>query len=237
MVVGFLSGTPFHPQWLMHGNKEKFLTEVAGLLRGIVLDIGCAHKTSRRYLDKDVHYIGLDYYTAQTLYNSKPDIYANAESLPFAAKSMDTILMLDVLEHVADPDQCMQEIERVLTAGGKLVLNVPFMYPLHDAPHDFQRWTEHGLQALLARHGMSIDREAAYGHPLATSGLLLNLALCKTAINAFEKRHPGFLIIILLPVLIPIINICAYLSGLLFPSDHFMPYRYHVVAIKPVSVG
>ena len=236
-AVGFLSGTPFHPQWLMHGDKEKFLAEVAGSLRGTVLDIGCAHKTSKKYLDKDVQYIGLDYYTAQTMYSSRPDIYANAENLPFAAKSMDAILLLDVLEHVADPGLCMQEIERVLAAGGKLVLNVPFIYPVHDAPFDFQRWTQHGLQALLAKQGLSIDREAACGNSLVTSGLLLNLALCKTVINSIEKRHPGFLIIILLPVLIPIINICAWLSGLLFPPDHFMPYRYHITATKPSSAG
>jgi len=234
-AVGFLSGTPFHPQWLMRNDKEKFLAEFAGSLRGVVLDIGCAHKTSKKYLDKDVQYIGLDYYTAQTLYNSKPDIYANAEFLPFAAKSVDAILLLDVLEHVADPDLCMQEIKRVLAAGGKLVLNVPFIYPLHDAPHDYHRWTEHGLQALLAKHGMAIERETACGHPLATSGLLLNLALCKTVINAFEKRHPGLLIILLLPVLVPVINICAWLSGFLFPPDQFMPYRYHLIATKPSS--
>jgi len=221
----------------MHGDKEKYLAEVADSLRGIVLDIGCAHKTSRKYLDKDVQYIGLDYYTAQTLYNSNPDIYASAEYLPLAEKSVDAVLLLDVLEHVADPDLCVQEIERVLVAGGKLVLNVPFIYPLHDIPHDFRRWTEHGLNVLLEKHGLIIERKAAYGHPLVTSGLLLNLALCKTTVNAFEKRHPGFLTIFLLPVLIPLINICAYLSGLIFPSDHFMPYRYHVTATKPFSAG
>ena len=231
-AFGFLSCTPFHPQWLMHGDKERFLAEVSKSLRGTVLDIGCAHKTSKKYLSDAVQYIGLDYYTARTLYNSSPDIYANAESLPIATKSMDAILLLDVLEHVVNPDQCMREIERVLVADGKLIVNVPFIYPLHDAPHDYQRWTEHGLQVLLDKHGMVIGTEVAYGNALITCGLLLNLALCKTVIDSFEKRHPGLLLILLLPVLIPIINIISYLSGLIFPADQFMPYRYHVTATK-----
>lgn len=234
-AFGFLSGTPFHPQWLMHADKERFLSATAGTLCGTVLDIGCAHKISKKYLHKDAQYIGLDYSTAESMYNSRPDIYANGENLPFPTKSIDTVLLLDVIEHMADPDKCMQEIERVLVNGGKLVLNVPFIYPVHDAPHDFQRWTLYGLRTLLLKHGMSIEVEETCGNPLTTSALLLNIALCKSVINSFQKRHPGLLLIILLPFLIPVINITAYLSGKLFPSDNFMPYRYHIIATRNLS--
>lgn len=230
--LAFLEATPLHPQWLMRGVKEKFLKSVSPSLRGRVLDIGCAGGSSRACLNDGVEYIGLDYYTTAAMYGSRPAVFAMAENLPFPAASMDGILLLDVLEHVRDPDACMGEVERVLAPGGRLVLNVPFMYPLHDVPHDYQRWTRHGLHSLLARHSLAVESEAACGHPLITSGLLLNLALCRTAITGLQRRSPAALLIILLPVLVTLINLMAGFTGWIASQDDFMPYRYHFSAIK-----
>lgn len=37
----------------------------------------------------------------------------------------------------------------MLTSGGTLTLTVPFVYPLHEAPHDYQRFTAYGLAHLF----------------------------------------------------------------------------------------
>ncbi len=182
-----------------------------------------------------MQYIGLDYFTALTLYNSKPDIYGNAEQLPIKKSSIDAVLVLDVIEHVKDPESCIQEITRVLSEGGKLILNVPFMYPIHDAPHDFQRWTICGLRNSLEKNNLTIEKEDSLGNSFETSGLLLNLAMCKTGFTLFENRHPGCAIILLFPAFIPIINICAFVFGKLFKQDDFMPYRYHLTEVKKFS--
>ncbi|HVU68002.1 MAG TPA: bifunctional 2-polyprenyl-6-hydroxyphenol methylase/3-demethylubiquinol 3-O-methyltransferase UbiG [Ktedonobacteraceae bacterium] len=46
-----------------------------------------------------------------------------AEELPYAAASFEAVVCLDVLEHVADLKQTVQEIARVLTPGGIFVFD------------------------------------------------------------------------------------------------------------------
>lgn len=234
-MLGVISATPLHPQWLMGGDKQRFLSAHAAALRGRVLDIGCAGKEAKGFLGEGVQYLGLDDYLASIPYGTMPDIYAGAGNLPFADESIDHVLLLDVLEHVPDADMCIREIQRVMKPGGKLLLNIPFIYPVHDAPDDYRRLTEFGLLKLLEKVGMKIELESAHGHPLVTSALMLNLALCRTVITSWQERHPAVFLIVLLPVLIPLINLLGYLAGLLFPADRFMPYRYHVVASKAIS--
>jgi SAM-dependent methyltransferase len=45
--------------------------------------------------------------------------------LPFDDDSFDSISMLDVLEHIHDQESILKELNRVLRAGGKLIITVP----------------------------------------------------------------------------------------------------------------
>ena len=86
-------------------------------------------------------------------------------------------------EHLPNPEAAVAEIERVLVMGGVLVVQVPFVYPLHDAPFDFQRWTRYGLTRLLAVNGFELLSEDSFGHPIETAALLGNIALARTVVN------------------------------------------------------
>ena len=59
------------------------------------------------------------------------------KKLPIATNSIDSVLFLDVLEHLQNPDQALNEIFRVLKSNGVLILQVPFLYPIHDAAYDY----------------------------------------------------------------------------------------------------
>jgi SAM-dependent methyltransferase len=68
-----------------------------------------------------------------------------AQALPFADGSFQTVIASDVLEHLADPQFAWREIARVLAPGGVVLLNVPFLYPIHAHPHDHFRYTGFAL--------------------------------------------------------------------------------------------
>src|SRR5690606_31117154 len=65
-----------------------------------------------------------------------------------------TVLLSDVIEHLPRPAFTFGEAARVLRPGGHLVLNTPFLYPLHEEPWDYQRITRHGLDRLAREAGM-----------------------------------------------------------------------------------
>lgn len=52
-------------------------------------------------------------------------VCADAAALPFADGSIDTIIMNDAMEHVANPEAVIDECLRVLKAGGRLFVNFP----------------------------------------------------------------------------------------------------------------
>lgn len=75
----------------------------------------------------------------------------DAHTLPFRDASFDVVLCTEVLEHLPEPQRAIDEMFRVLTPGGQLLLTTRFLFPIHDAPHDYFRFTKYGLQYLLRR--------------------------------------------------------------------------------------
>lgn len=77
------------------------------------------------------------------------DVVADATKLPFAENSVDGVLCECLLEHVPKPVDVVSEIFRVLKPGGRAYILIPFVYPFHASPNDFQRWSIEGLKVLL----------------------------------------------------------------------------------------
>ncbi len=218
---------PLHPQWFVFLHAKQHYRMIGAQATGVVLDIGCANQFIKDYLSTEHIYIGLDYYqTATQWYETRPQLYGNAQALPIANNSVDTVLLLDVLEHLPCPEKCLQEIQRVLKPGGQALIKVPFLYPLHDEPLDFQRWTQYGLQQLATQHGLVIKETTAWGEPLETAALFYNIALSKTLINWIKNKHPLLLVGILIPPLILLINLASYILSLFAIKDKMMPHSY-----------
>jgi SAM-dependent methyltransferase len=232
-LASSLQNTPIHPQWFAFFREERSLRETCRNLTGVVLDIGCAEAKPRKHLSQDAQYVGLDYYsTAKVWYGTQPDIYADAQSLPLSDASIDHSLLLDVLEHIPEPDRCLSELSRTLRPGGSLTIQVPFLYPVHDAPLDFHRWTRFGLIQAAEKHGFHIATEKAIGHPLETAALNSNIAISKTVMNWVQQRSPLALLALLLPLIVPLINLLAWGLAALGRNDDLMPYSYRMVWIK-----
>lgn len=76
--------------------------------------------------------------------------------LPFPDMSFDTVLLSDVLEHIAEPDALFSEITRILRPGGHAIVGVPFFYFLHEEPHDYHRYTRYKLIHFGSKHNLSV---------------------------------------------------------------------------------
>ena len=67
----------------------------------------------------------------------KPDIVADVHNLPFKDGEFGVVLCTEALEHFKEPQRAINEINRVLKKGGRLILTTRFVYPLHDVPYDY----------------------------------------------------------------------------------------------------
>lgn len=233
-IFSYLKYTPLHPQWFSFRDLRKFRNSIKNVAQGVVLDIGCADKLFKSYISNNCKYIGLDYYeTASSLYESKPEIYGDAQNLPFRDNFAETITLLEVLEHLPDPNKAICEAYRVLKNDGVLIVTVPFLYPIHDAPYDFQRWTKYGLQELFTRNNFSIKQEEFRGKPSETAALLCNIAASKQFLNLWTNNI--ILAVIFIPILIlsiPIVNSLGWFFSFFGGNDELMPFGYQVILCK-----
>jgi SAM-dependent methyltransferase len=85
--------------------------------------------------------------------------------LPFANDAFDIVLATNFLEHVAEPARLTNEIYRVLTPGGCSIGIVPFLVGVHQRPHDFFRYTDIQLHAMLEKAGFTDISISPIGTP------------------------------------------------------------------------
>lgn len=174
-ALGWLSRTPLHPQWLL--GRRRTPPAVAGAT-GVVLDIGAGDRWLERVVSSSATYVALDYpATGLALYRARPDVLGDAAKLPIRDASVDLVACLEVIEHVRDPEALLAEVARVLRPGGRACLSMPFLYPVHDAPHDYQRWTRHGWDRSVAAAGLEVVALGPTGTAIESAGLLACLAL------------------------------------------------------------
>ena len=130
---------------------------LSGKLTRITLDrFIAAHATDRRTLDigaqngpYGAHFprrVGLDIRPGAGV-----RIIGDAQALGIRDAAFEVVLCTEVLEHLPEPQKAIDEIFRVLEPGGSLLLTTRFLFPIHDAPHDYFRFTKYGLRHLLRR--------------------------------------------------------------------------------------
>ncbi len=97
----------------------------------------------------------------------------------------DYVVSSDVLEHIENEHEALDEWCRVLKSEGKLVIMVPafqFLWSDHDvANNHFRRYTKRSLSAVLARHRLKIVRATYWNF------FLFGVAV---AVRSFSKIIP-----------------------------------------------
>lgn len=136
-----------------------------------ILEVGCGEgrqltAIGRRFPDADLVGIDLPDVELEEAWDGVASqmIQASALALPFADKSFDLVMAIEVLEHVPDPEQALREIARV--AADVVVLSVPwepvwragnlargrYIRAFGNTPGHIQHFTRRGFAALVARY-------------------------------------------------------------------------------------
>jgi SAM-dependent methyltransferase len=226
-LVIAVARTPFHPQWLLGPRRPPMGLEQA---TGFVLDLGAADRWLAPHLPKQVQYVALDFpATGRDMYGAQPDVFADGARLPFFDNAFDGVVCLEVIEHVPDPAIVIAEIARVLRPGGRVWLSMPFLYPVHDAPFDFQRYTEHGLRRDLQRADLKVERLHKTGHAIRTVGLLTSLAMA----GGVYRGGWRYLLTPIAALSVLLINCVAYAASFFWPDWDAIGLGYEVLARKP----
>lgn len=165
------------------------LREVAPQAHGRLLDVGCGSKPYESIFRPYVtEYVGVEHESTFSMTNaSAHNVYADAfydgTRLPFADGSFDTVLSVQVLEHTPEPSELIREMARVLKRDGILILLAPFSFRLHEQPHDYFRYSPHGLRVLCEKAGLRIVEWRPRGSLWSLIGHKLNSYLAFRVAN------------------------------------------------------
>lgn len=125
--------------------------------RGKLLDLGCGkvplYATYKERVNENVCVDWSNTAHKNEYLDHELDL---TQALPFNDEEFDTIVLSDVLEHIPAPEALWREMHRVLAKHGKLIMNVPFYYWLHEQPHDYYRYTEFALRRFTENSGMRL---------------------------------------------------------------------------------
>ena len=160
---------------------------------GLTLDVGCGASAYAKYFPNR---IGLDIKQGKGV-----DVVASIYKLPFEDKKFDNILCAEVLEHLHSPKEAIEEMKRVLKKEGLLILSTRFLFPLHDVPNDYYRFTKYGLRYLFRDWQIIELREEA--RTLETIAVLLQ-RICYQCRGVFLK--PLKLLIFAMAKIIPLFS-------------------------------
>ncbi len=139
--------------------QMEFIREAAQSIsaNSLILDVGAGDAPYREFF-QHTNYMTLDWDKSTYRPAIPPDFVTTADNIPCASGTIDGVICTEVLEHVPDPLRVLNEIGRVLRPGGHIWLTAPFVWPLHEQPYDYYRFTSHGLRLLLETSGFESIR-------------------------------------------------------------------------------
>jgi SAM-dependent methyltransferase len=151
LLPRFLRRYVLHFEAAIEASLESF---AAGLAPGArVLDAGAGERVHAKYFTRG-RYIAVDLAVGDSNWDyGKLDAVADLTALPFPDRCFDACINIVTLEHVQEPACALREMERTLAPGGRLLMIVPHEWEVHQSPHDYYRYTRHGVAYLLNKAG------------------------------------------------------------------------------------
>lgn len=225
-------GLLFNPYYSIRRRLLQSVRQYAGQVEGgRMLDLGCGSKPYRALFTVD-EYIGLDVaVSGHDHFDSKIDVYYDGKNIPFPDGHFDTVLSSEVFEHVFELDDLLKEINRVTRPGGSLLITLPFIWPEHEVPYDYARYTSYGIVDLLERSGFTVEAHTKASNTVETIFQVLAAYVWHTVLP--EPLVAKFL---LTPILVAPFNILGVALGFILPRDATI-YQSNVVLCRKVGTG
>lgn len=95
----------------------------------------------------DLDYVGCDMRAGPGV-----DKVLNLHDIDLPDNTVGTVFMMDTLEHVEYPHRAMEEVHRILTPDGMVVISSVLDFFIHATPNDFWRFTPDGFRSLLKHY-------------------------------------------------------------------------------------
>ncbi|MDP6415699.1 MAG: class I SAM-dependent methyltransferase, partial [Gammaproteobacteria bacterium] len=153
--------------WYFSATTFTLLRALLPLVRefcsGRVLDAGAGGLHGRRLLEPySCEYVSVD--IADTGQHGELDLIADVQDLTaIDDMQFDCVYCSQVLEHIPRPDSALREFFRVLKPGGYVLVSAPHLSALHEEPHDYYRYTQHGLRYQLESSGFEVVKMCSAG--------------------------------------------------------------------------
>lgn len=124
--------------------------------------------------------------------DNRTSVIADAHRIPFCDSSFDAAICTNILEHLRDPELCIEELARILKSGAELVVVVPFMFRVHPNPEDHWRFTGQCLERLFADNFSVVEQYSPGGRFLIIWEIIGQLRLFEIIriINPLIARIP-----------------------------------------------
>ena len=157
----------FNPTWQRHvaayGLAARFLPP------GIVLDLGCGVGHSYHLLDPR-ETVGVDISAEALAGQERRTVVADMRELPFGDGEFDSVLSVQSLEHVPDPERVLAEVARVVGPGGPAVFVTPNRLTLGRPdeiidPYHYVEFTAAELDRLCSQRFSEVTVMGLFGSP------------------------------------------------------------------------
>ncbi len=125
-----------------------------------ILDVGAGHGDFADIFE------GRHYFSLDIVPYPEVDLVVDLGVVsPFKGRIFDAVILMNVLEHVYESRELMKSIQRIVAPEGCVIITVPFLLKVHQAPFDFSRYTPYFIEKMALECGLQVENMQGYYDP------------------------------------------------------------------------